>query len=140
TQSSTVVGYATAGAASAIDGNTDGGFFNGSVTHTDSETNAWWQVDLGGSASINSISVWNRTDACCVNRLSDYWVFVSDTPFAAGDTLASVHTRAGTFANHQTTAPNPSVTIPVASQGRYVRVQVAGFGPLSLAEVQVMGH
>ena len=96
TQSSTLGGYPTAVAASAVDGNTNGNFFSGSVTHTNFETNAWWQVDLGTSATVNSIVIWNRTD-CCGTRLDDYWVFVSNTPFAATDTPATLQNRAGTF-------------------------------------------
>jgi len=42
--------------------------------------------------------------------------------------------------NHQTTAPNPSTTIPVNTTGRYVRVQLNGANYLNLAEVQVFGH
>lgn len=34
-------------AANAIDGNTNGVFNKGSVTHTEAEDNPWWQVDLG---------------------------------------------------------------------------------------------
>ena len=100
-QSSTLPGYATAGPGGAIDGNTDGNFFDGSVTHTNLENNPWWQVDLGASSTVNSISIWNRTD-CCGTRLSDYWVFVSDTPFASTDTPATLQNRAGTFSSHQT--------------------------------------
>jgi len=74
--------------------NTDGNFYDGSVTHTYLDTNAWWQVDLGVSATINSVAVWNRTD-CCGDRLSDYWVFVSNTPFSATDTPATLQSRAG---------------------------------------------
>jgi hypothetical protein len=138
TQSSTLPGYATTGAASAVDGNTDGQFFDGSVTHTNLDTNAWWQVDLGASASINTVVVWNRID-CCSTRLSDFWVFVSNTPFLPTDTPLTLQNRAGTFASHQTTAPNPTTTIPVGAQGRYVRVQLSGTNNLSLAEVQVFG-
>ena len=47
TQSSTLAGYPTDAASAAVDGNTDGNFFDGSVTHTNADTNAWWQVDLG---------------------------------------------------------------------------------------------
>jgi uncharacterized repeat protein (TIGR01451 family) len=137
-QSSTLPGYATAGPAGAVDGNTDGNFFDGSVTHTNLENNPWWQVDLGASATVNSIAIWNRTD-CCGSRLGDYWVFVSDTPFLATDTPATLQGRAGTFSSHQATAPNPSATIAAGAQGRYVRVQLAGSGYLSLAEVQVIG-
>jgi hypothetical protein len=139
TQSSTLAGYAGAGAASAVDGNTSGVFFGGSVTATNLDANAWWQVDLGASATIDTIAIWNRTD-CCGTRLSDYWVFVSDTPFGPADTAATLQSRAGTWSNHQTTAPNPSTTIAAGgAQGRYVRVQLAGANYLSLAEVQVFG-
>jgi hypothetical protein len=136
TQSSTLPGVSSAGAGSALDGNTDGNFFHGSVTATNADANAWWQVDLGTSTAVNSVVVWNRTD-CCGSRLSDYWVFVSDTPFLATDTPAILQLRAGTFASHQITAPNPSVSIPVSARGRYVRVQLSGTDYLSLAEVQV---
>jgi hypothetical protein len=137
-QSSTFPGYAGAAASSAVDGNTDGNFNDGSVTATNLDPNPWWQVDLGASATVGSIAIWNRTD-CCGTRLADYWVFISDTPFLATDTPATLQTRAGTFASHQTTPPNPSVTIAIAAQGRYVRVQLSSAGYLSLAEVQVFG-
>ena len=70
TESSTIPG--TPSAAAAVDGNTDGQFFDGSVTATNPDTNAWWQVDLGASATVDSVVVWNRTD-CCGSRLGDYW-------------------------------------------------------------------
>jgi len=139
-QSSKLSGYAMGGASAAVDGNTDGSFFDGSVTHTDVDSNAWWQVDLGVSATVSSVVVWNRTDACCVSRLSDYWVFVSDTPFLATDTPTTLQGRPGTFSSHQSTVPNPSATIGVGSPGRYVRVQLSGAGNLSLAEVEVLGQ
>jgi hypothetical protein len=139
TQSSTLPGYAPAGASSAVDGNTDGSFFNGSATHTNAEANSWWQVDLGATATVTSVTIWNRTD-CCGSRLGDYWVFISDTPFTPGETPATLQLRAGTWGSHQTTAPNPSASITAGgAQGRYVRVQLPGANPLSLAEVQVFG-
>ncbi len=138
-QSSTLAGYPADGAGSAVDGNTDGAFFNGSVTHTNADANAWWQVDLGTSATISTVVVWNRTD-CCSSRLADYWVFVSDTPFLATDTPATLQSRANTFSSHQTAVPSPSAAISIPSQGRYVRVQLSGTNNLSLAEVQVFGQ
>jgi hypothetical protein len=139
TQSSTLPGYPTTGAASAVDGITDGNFGDGSVTATALDPNPWWQVDLGVSTAVGNVVVWNRTD-CCSTRLGDYWVFVSDTPFLATDTPTTLANRPGTFASHQTTAPNPSTTIVAGAQGRYVRVQLSGANYLSLAEVQVYGH
>jgi hypothetical protein len=135
TQSST---YGTGPvAALAVDGNTNGNFWAGSVTATLPDANAWWQVDLGSSATVNSIVIWNRTD-CCGDRLADYWVFVSAAPFGPTDTPSTLQSRTGTWGSHQTTAPNPSATIAVGgAQGRYARVQLTGTDYLSLAEVQV---
>ncbi len=139
TQSSTLSGFSTAVASSAVDGNTDGNFFDGSVSHTNDDPNAWWEVDLGYSTSVSSIVIWNRTD-CCGSRLSDYWVFVSDTPFLSTDTPATLQNRPGTWSSHQTTQPNPSVSVSIPqAQGRYVRVQLSGTNYLALAEVQVYG-
>src|SRR5581483_9136794 len=109
-QSSTLPGVPGATSGSAVDGNTDGNFYDGSVTATNLDPNAWWQVDLGSSASIQSIEIWNRTD-CCISRLNDFWVFVSDTPFNASDTPSTLQFRPNTFAQHLTTAPTPNVNI-----------------------------
>ena len=139
-QSSTLSGYDTTGSRAAVDGNTDGNFFKGSVTSTNRDANAWWQVDLGSSREIGSIVIWNRTD-CCSSRLSDYWVFLSDIPFNSSDIPATLQKRAGTWKSHQTVIPNPSTTIRTdGAKGRYVRVQLTGTDYLSLAEVQVFGN
>jgi hypothetical protein len=137
TQSSTYSAQSVA--SNAVDGNTDGNYYHGSITATNLDANAWWQVDLGSSASVSSISIWNRTD-CCPDRLNDYWVFVSNTPFGPSDTPATLQNRAGTWSNHQIGYPNPSTSITLNAQGRYVRVQLSGANYLSLAEVQVFGQ
>jgi hypothetical protein len=128
------------GAGSVVSGPAPGGgSVVGSVTHTNLDANAWWQVDLGFSAKIRSIKIWNRTDGS-INRLSDYWVFVSDTPFSPAETPAGLQKRPGTWSNHQNAYPNPAATIAVGgARGKYVRVQLAGTNYLSLAEVQVLG-
>jgi hypothetical protein len=83
--------------------------------------------------------LWNRTD-CCGDRLSDYWVFISNTPFAPTDTPATLQNRAGTWGSHQLVAPNPNTSLVVpGAQGRYVRVQLGTANFLALAEVQVIG-
>jgi uncharacterized repeat protein (TIGR01451 family) len=135
-QSST---YSTFTAGYAVDGNTDGSLAHGSVSATNTEANAWWQVDLGASATVSSVAIWGRTD-CCTTWLSDYWIFISDTPFNATDKPATLQTRAGTWSSHQTSAPNPSSTITATgAQGRYVRIQLTGTNYLEMAEVHVLG-
>ncbi|TDE11139.1 alpha-L-fucosidase [Jiangella asiatica] len=121
----------------AVDGNTDGSWYNGSVSHTaQPESQAWWQVDLGSVRTIGEIAVWNRTD-CCANRLTDYYVFVSDEPFAS-QSVAEILAQPGVTAHHQPQTAGTPTHIPVDRAGRYVRVQLASpTNPLSLAEVQV---
>ncbi|HEY3016429.1 MAG TPA: alpha-L-fucosidase [Nocardioides sp.] len=122
-------------ASRAVDGNTDGNFYDNSTTHTDSTAQAWWQVDLGAVDSIADIVVWNRTD-CCSNRLTDFYVLVSSTPFASND-LAAAMAQPG-VSSYYSTGVLRSGTVPIGRQGRYVRIQLAGTGYLSLAEVQVI--
>jgi len=72
--------------------------------------------------------------------LTDYWVFISNTPFNASDTPATLQNNPNIWNNHQTSYPNPSATLSAPNfLGRYVRVQLSGTNFLSLAEVQVFG-
>jgi len=48
----------------AIDGNTNGHYFDAkSTTHTSEEDNPWWEVDLGALRRIDRVVVWNRNDS-----------------------------------------------------------------------------
>ncbi|HMJ45748.1 MAG TPA: hypothetical protein VK498_00365, partial [Ferruginibacter sp.] len=73
-QSSTAFGAA---APRAVDGNRNGNFNGGSITHTNNERKPFWQMDLGGSAPIDLIRIFNRTD-CCRERLSNVFIFISN--------------------------------------------------------------
>lgn len=56
----------------AIDGNTDGHFFDAqSTTHTKVETDPWWEVDLGQRQVIERVVIWNRTDATGIGKRLD---------------------------------------------------------------------
>lgn len=47
----------------AVDGNPDGNYLNQSVSHTESNgTDPWWEVDLGRTANVEQVLVYNRTD------------------------------------------------------------------------------
>lgn len=46
----------------AVDGNRNGAYASGSVTHTGSGPGEWWEVDLGVNAPIEAVVIWNRTD------------------------------------------------------------------------------
>ena len=112
-------------ASRAIDGNTNGVWSNGSVTHTASSNNAWWQVRLAESSDINQIVIHNRTDRCCHTRLSNYTVSVLNNN---GNTV---------WSQSYSGSPSPTNTININETARTVRVSLNG--TLSLAEVQVMG-
>jgi RHS repeat-associated protein len=134
TQSST--GYSSP-ASRAVDGNTDGNWANGSVTHTNLDHQPWWEVDLGSIGQIGSVKVWNRTD-CCSDRLSNFYVLVSDVPFTSTD-LTTTLGQPG-VSNYYTAGPvGTMVEVSVNRSGRYVRVQLAGDNYLHLAEVEVLG-
>ncbi|WPR73170.1 Ig-like domain-containing protein [Flavobacterium sp. NG2] len=122
TQSSTDFG---AVASRAIDGNTDGTFGNGSVTHTLTEVNPWWQVDLGYETTIGTIKLFNRLGSN-YTRLSNYTLSIYNA--------SGVPVYSETFAE----APNLTTSINVGGvRGQIVKIQLNNTNPLSLAEVEV---
>ncbi|MBU2366789.1 MAG: discoidin domain-containing protein [Alphaproteobacteria bacterium] len=125
----------------AVDGDTNGDFSAGSVAHTGQDQYAWLDVDLGESMSLEAIRLWNRTD-CCTGRLDDFWLFVSDAPFAVTDTPDVLRERPGTWSQINP-APAPKLTVQTDGvKGRYVRVQLSGSQAegdsfLNVAELEV---
>ncbi|RPI91406.1 MAG: DNRLRE domain-containing protein, partial [Chloroflexi bacterium] len=134
TQSST---YGSKGASLAVDGNTNGNYGSGTVTHTNNNAHAWWEVDLGLSVYISNIELWNRTD-CCGSRLSNYYVFVSDDPFTSTDLNATLN-QSGVSNFYQSAQAGRPTVIAINRTGHYVRVQLAGTNYLSIAEAKVLG-
>jgi glucose/arabinose dehydrogenase len=129
TQSSTAVGGV---ASRAVDGNTNGSWAGGSVTHTQAQASAWWEVDLGEVREIDDVALWNRTD-CCGERLSNFYVMVGSLPGPAPG-------APGVFTHFQAAQAGSPTTVAVHRLGRYVRIQKAGSGVIALAEVQVLGR
>ncbi|MFF4764375.1 beta-N-acetylglucosaminidase domain-containing protein [Streptomyces sp. NPDC001292] len=122
----------------AVDGNTDGVFGQGSVTHTAEPSNqAWWQVDLKTAENLAEVRIYNRTD-CCADRLRNYWVMTSEQEIR-GQTIEEAKASPGVTAIRQSaTAGTPSVIDLGNVKGRYLRIQLeSGTNPLSLAEVEV---
>jgi len=119
----------------AVDGNNNGSYVSNSITHTNSEAGAWWQVDLERAYPIQSIRIWNRTD-CCSDRLSNFYVLVSNSPFPSRPLNLPPGGTGTWYYYHRGTAA-VQTNIPVSASGRYVRIQLAGTNYLSLAEVEV---
>ncbi|WP_158289646.1 M60 family metallopeptidase [Paenibacillus flagellatus] len=124
-------------ASRAVDGITSGAWSGNSVTHTNVESQPWWQVDLGESKAIGEIAIWNRTDSCCKSRLTNYYVFVSDLPFAS-HSLAGTLAQPGVWSSLQTETAGSPTKVSVGKTGRYVKIQLTGRNALNLAEVQVI--
>jgi cytochrome c peroxidase len=134
TQSST---EAPAAASRAVDNNTNGDFQQNSVSATAIQAQPFWQVDLGASAFLSSVRLWNRTD-CCANQLSNFHVFVSDQPFT-GTTVAQSQAQPGVLDLVNPGVAGTTTTLAVNRAGRYIRVQLEGNTSLRLAEVEVFG-
>ncbi len=122
----------------AVDGNIDGVFANASVTHTATELEPYWEVDLGTAFAIDRARLWNRTD-CCSSRLSDFHVLLSPSPFASAS-LGAALAQPGVVSGHFPGSAGREEFVDLQAAGRYLRVQLAGTDPLSLAEVQLGGH
>ena len=59
---STMSGIGTA--SKAVDGSTNTFYFSSGCTHTMSESDPWWQVDLGAEYSVEEVMLTNRGDCC----------------------------------------------------------------------------
>jgi len=116
------------GAASrAVYGNKNQVWGGTSCTHTNTETQPWWRVDLGQSTSVSSVKVWNRGD-CCGKRLAGYQVRVGN-----GADLSGALCGTGTGASSSSVQCG-------GKAGRYVTVSIPGGGKvLTLCEVEVYG-
>jgi hypothetical protein len=125
--------------ARAIDNNTDGNYWDGSVTHTDNLPNSWWQVQLPTSTPIQHITLFNRAD-CCGTRLSNFTVTVYLHNPLGGDFVTYQQSFFQTGSVDQ--GGSFDIQLPNFTLGDRVRVQLNGYnnegsGYLSLAEVQV---
>ncbi len=109
----------------------------GTIVHTNNDNNAWWELDLGQVMDLDSIKVWNRTD-CCSDRLADFYVLVSDTPFVSKNLNNSL-SQTGVFSKRFNGPAGRTTESVIGRSGRYVRVQLSGSNFLQLAEVEVLG-
>ena len=115
-------------ASRAVDGNTNGSWTNGSVTHTPKMSDPSWSVDLGSSETIGLIKIYNRAD-CCRGRLGGFKVIVWN-----GNNEAWTYTHGG-----GTPSPISEISVPSVT-GDKVEVMIPGANKiLSLTEVEVFG-
>ncbi|CAH1264696.1 TMEM2 [Branchiostoma lanceolatum] len=116
----------------AVDGGRGGAYHDGSCTHTDTEDNPWWFVDLGGTAEVDHITIFNRLDYGS-DRINYFNVHIGDNrdvtanPKVGGDwTLAQGEAEKTVQVN--------------GAKGRYVGIILPGSNRvLTLCEVEVYG-
>jgi len=126
--SANILGIA-AKAGLAVDGNFDNNFKAGSCSHTDTQEDPWFRVDLQRRMDVDTVTVWNRGD-CCGDRLSNFEVRVGNHPDWKDNS------RCG----RRYSCPNAQ-SLPVQCEGRpgeYVHIVVPGKNRvLALCELTV---
>ena len=137
-QSST---YGNGVASIAVDGDLDGTrgpWNNPSIQHTQNENSPWWKVDLEVQTEIKTIEIYNRAD-CCGNRLRDFYVFVSNEPIEAGNSLNSLLSDTGIKHVFFQGFAGTVEALEINLEGRYVAVKLEANSLLHMAEVRVIG-
>ncbi|XP_044863857.1 uncharacterized protein LOC123365218 [Mauremys mutica] len=128
-----VTGKAVAG--KAVDGKRDGKWVQGSCSHTQLDTEPWWNVDLGSRQSVSAVIVKNREDECCGERIRGAQIRV-------GDSLADHGKQNPICGTITDTRPGSVSTICCNGlEGRYVTVVIPGRAEyLTLCEVEVIAQ
>lgn len=119
----------------AVDGNPNGHYPHGSVTHTQNGGLNWLELDLGRSQPITTVVVHNRTD-CCAERLSGARVEVGAEP-------CDRFVRRWSMGLPPVTGATPATRTALDFGGveaRYVCVRLDTGLPLSVAEIEVYGR
>jgi len=111
-------------ASRAVDGNTDGTWRKGSVTHTCNKGDNWWQVKLKHGSVVYQVVVWDRTD-CCAKIQGSTLQIIKDGEVVESKKFHNKSTPSGTF------------VLEKGTEADYVKV--ISKNVITLAEVEVFG-
>lgn len=112
----------------AIDGVLEGNGLMEQTSMTAEEQDPWWQVDLERNCTIDTITLYNRTDMGQDN-LKNYRVSVLDD---RGKTV---------WTSVQNSHPHPAATLALGGvSGRTIKIQLGGTASLTIAEVVATGE
>jgi hypothetical protein len=137
TQQSSTIGLGTSH--QAVDGRRAGRALDGTATQTDTDSQAWWQVDLGAVHKVSNVTIFNALDDQN-QRLQNFYVLASSQPFVS-DRLQQVLLDPFVWKAHvMYPEEHPVSAVIVNQEAQYVRIQLASTDFLSLAEVEVWGH
>ncbi|XP_048057804.1 uncharacterized protein LOC125275148 [Megalobrama amblycephala] len=114
----------------AVDGDRNSDANKGSCSHTNSDFNPWWRVDLENVYSISNVTITNRQD-CCKERLKGAQIRIGNSL----DNNGNNNELAATIL----TAPDGTETFSFEHiNGRYVNIIIPGRNEyLTLCEVEV---
>ena len=113
----------------AVDGVINGGY----GFHTNGEATPWWQVDLGGQASIDEVRLFNRLD-CCAERARTMQLMLSDD----GRQWRMAYRHGGSAFGGQ---DGKSLKVQLnGASARYIRLQLNETNWFHLDEVEVYGR
>lgn len=111
----------------------DGDASAASSIATKKEREPWWQVDLGRSRHLESLTIANPAVASGA-RLASAWVYTSDRPFTSVS-VEDTRAQGGVTATQLPATVGGSVTVSVRRTARFVRVQLPGDDVLGFTEL-----
>ncbi|MFP5247531.1 MAG: discoidin domain-containing protein, partial [Thermoanaerobaculia bacterium] len=106
------------------------------INHTASNPQAWFEVDLGSVMPVENVVLRNRLDSCCIGRLNNYSIFLSETPFVSKDLTTTINQQ-NVFRYNWAGSTGDTVTFTMNRPARYVRLQLHGTNNLNIREMQV---
>ncbi|MEI7563639.1 MAG: Ig-like domain-containing protein, partial [bacterium] len=115
-------------AGNAVDGNA------ATYQLTNTDVQAYWQVDLQSSVMIDNITILPRTGY--ESSAGSSYVFVSDNAFGASD-LNTLYNDVNVWKYLITDAPGTNIRVNIGRTGRYVRVQRNITDYLNFSECQI---
>jgi hypothetical protein len=102
-------------ASRAIDGNKNPSFTNGGQTHTEEgKKDPWWELDLGKTASVDSVEIWNRGDDGLGDRLQGFKLSLMD------------RNHRPVFISSRTDCPESSVLFDFQKSGKITFIKANG--------------
>ncbi|GAA6094211.1 fucolectin-like [Tachysurus ichikawai] len=117
----------------AIDGKRNSVMGSGSCTHTSTQTDPWWRVDLLAVYDIIMVTVTNRGD-CCAERINGAEIHIGNSSINNGNNNPSCAVISSMPAG-------ASVNYTCNMSGRYVNIIIPGPNHVvSLCEVEVYAH
>ncbi|MEM7040310.1 MAG: hypothetical protein AAF570_25305, partial [Bacteroidota bacterium] len=143
-----------AGAWKATDGNNNGRinvqFYQqglvplGSFSATETESEPWYDLDLGETKEIAYIDLWNTVDLNGADieqpsaHFHDFYVLVADSAFP--DTSLAASRAWADYEYFKDSLPSRKFSLnQIGAIGQYVRIQAVGMNKLAFAEVEVIG-